>query len=320
MRSLPKKIAYSAIAIFMIFNAICAFHAYHLTHFYVDAAPVKKPEQMSFGEKMKAIMVGVTYPKSKTIDSLSIPHDTVLIHTGDKLTLEAWQSKRKMGDTMSSKGVVALFHGHGGSKSGVIKEAQSFYALGYDVLLVDFRAHGNSDGTSCTIGYEESQDISAAYKYVEANYQQKPIILWGISMGGAAIIKAVHDDTTLKPAKIIVEMPFGTLSQAVEGRVKMMGLPKQPISTLLTFWGGIEHGFWGFGFKPSNYAKQVHCPTLLQWGLHDARVSLEETDVIFNNLGTNKKTKVVYDNSRHQSLCANEHEKWLANVTSFLSQ
>ena len=59
-------------------------------------------------------------------------------------------------------------------------------------------------------------------------------------------------------------MPFGSLPDAVKGRVKIMGLPQEPISTLLTFWGGVQNGFWAFNLKPSEYAKKIKCPVLLQ--------------------------------------------------------
>ncbi len=112
-------------------------------------------------------------------------------------------------------------------------------------------------------------------------------------------------------------MPFGSIADAVVGRIKMMNLPAQPLSTLLTFWGGTIHGFWAFGMKPTEYAKKVKCPVLLQWGKNDPRVSQKETDAIYNNI-TSQKKLVIYENSGHQNLAENEPEKWKENVTAFL--
>ena len=318
MKKWLKRISYSILTIFILLNIVSAFHAYKFTHFYTDGVGIKKPEQMGFIDKASAICFGINYPKSKVVDSLLIPHTTVTITTSDSLKLEAWHLMQPViGDLLITKGTVLLFHGHGSSKSALIKEATEFYSLGYNVLMTDFRAHGNSEGNVCTIGYNESKDVKAAHDYIQQK-GEKHIVLWGISLGAASIAKAIPD-FNLKPQKIILEMPFGSLHNAVKGRVKMMGLPQQPISAMLTFWGGIEQGFWAFNHNPSDYAKSIACPVLLQWGVLDTRVTSEETTILFNNIPALQKKLVKYEESGHVSLCSNENEKWLTEIQSFLT-
>ena len=112
-------------------------------------------------------------------------------------------------------------------------------------------------------------------------------------------------------------MPYGSILQAGEGRIKMMHLPAEPLATLVTFWGGVEHGFWGFGMKPTQFAKKINCPVLMQWGANDPRVTKEEIDAIYNNILSAKKL-VVYDSCAHESLCKKETEKWKKEVSNFL--
>jgi alpha-beta hydrolase superfamily lysophospholipase len=198
----------------------------------------------------------------------------------------------------------------------VFKEAEAFKKMGYNTLLTDFRAHGGSEGNTCTIGYDEAEDIKLAYDLI-AGKGEKNIVLWGISMGASTITRAVKE-YQLNPAKIILEMPFGTIEDAVKGRVKMMGLPPQPISTLLTFWGGTEHGFWAFGMKPQSFAKEIKCPVLLQWGKNDPRVSRAEEEILFKNISNSNKKFVIYETAGHESLCKKEPENWEAQVSAFL--
>lgn len=313
-----RKLLKIVLVLFILLNIICAFHAYKLTHFYSSKEMMPKPEKMGWSDKMSAVLFGVKFPKTASVDTFSLHHETVLLKTEDSLKLEAWYvDNRKMNDSSNeSKGTVILFHGHGGKKNDVIREAYSFFNLGYSVLLVDFRAHGNSEGNTCTVGFNESKDVRAAYNYI-VDMGEHNIILYGISMGAATILKAIEDNY-VHPQKIILEMPFGTLHQAVKGRLLMMHLPQQPFASLLTFWGGIEQGFWAFNFKPAEYAKKVECPTLLQWGTNDKRVSQDETIAILQNLNTTNKTFVEYKNSGHQSLCKNENDKWEQTITNFL--
>ena len=312
MKRFLKILFGSLVILFVLLNVIVAFHAYKFTHFYNNGEiAIKKQEDKTGWDKTKEILFGINAVKKKNDVTTDSTFKTIYLTTKDSLKLEAWYIAAD-----SSKGTVLLFHGHGGNKSDVIKEAESFNKIGYNTLLVDFRAHGSSGGNTCTIGYDESEDVKFAFDYIKSK-GEKNIVLWGISMGASAITKAVKD-YQLNPEKIILEMPFGTIEDAAAGRLKMMGLPPQPLATLITFWGGVEHGFWAFGMKPQEYAASIKCPVLLQWGRNDPRVSKSEEDILFKNIpGTNKKF-VIYETAGHESLCKKETAKWETEVAAFL--
>jgi hypothetical protein len=291
---------------------VCAFQAYHFSHFY-DSVPPENPQEMGIVEKTGIALLGEQYAKSKVVDSLKAPHVSETIRTEDGIKLAAWNAKH----AASSKGTIVMFHGHASSRSGIIAEADAFYDLGWNVFMIDFRAHGESQGAACSVGYNEVKDVMAAYEHIAAT-GEKNIVMYGASMGAASIMKAINDYPSLKPSKVILEMPFATMLDAVEGKVRLMNLPDEPFGVLLTFWGGTEQGFWAFANKPEEYAGKITCPVLLQWGRKDPRVRERETDEIFANLGTRQKKLVEYDNVGHASLCINAHEKWMQTVTAFL--
>ncbi len=299
-----------AIVLFILLNVVVAFHAYKFTHFY-NAGELKQSHDKSSWDKVKAMLFGINAEKRRNDIIPDSTFKTVYLTTKDSVKLEGWYIAAD-----SALGTVILFHGHGGNKSGTWREAEEFKKMRYNTLLVDFRAHGGSEGNTCTIGYDEAEDVKLAYDHIAAR-GEKNIVLWGISMGAATITKAVKD-YQLAPKKVILEMPFGTLKDAVKGRVKMMGLPAQPISSLLTFWGGTERGFWAFDMKPQEYVKDIKCPVLLQWGKNDPRVSRSEEDILFSNIPNSNKKFVIYENSGHESLCKKENEKWATEVAAFL--
>jgi alpha-beta hydrolase superfamily lysophospholipase len=264
------------------------------------------------------LLVGVKSYRKKTTSTPPFAVNTVILQTSDGVALEAWESIDRTPDSMGHAGTIIMFHGHAANKSDILEEAQSFQNMNYRVLLVDFRAHGNSEGSVCTIGAEEAKDVKAAYDHVKASGEEN-IIFWGISMGAAAQMKAVHD-FELKPSRMILEMPFGSLLGAVKGRCRIMGVPAQPVSSLLTFWGSVERGFNGFDHNPEDYAKKINCPVLLQWGTRDVRVTEGETDRIFQNMVSKDKYLVKYTGSGHQSLLVNERSKWTSTVAAFLQE
>ncbi len=311
MKRFLKILIWTLIVLFILINFISATNAYKFTHFYNLGSKVEKPDNKKSGwNKLGDIFFGKDYFKKEnepTPDSFT----SVTIASTDGIKLSGWYRQ-----VANSNGSVALFHGYGDNKTKILPEAMGFLDMGYNVLLIDFRGHGNSTGNTCTIGYREADDVNAAYGFLK-NKGEKNIILWGISMGAASVAHAI-DEYHLQPSKVILEMPFATMKDAVEGQLNTMHLPEEPLGVFLTFWGGVEHGFWAFNVDPDRYVKDIHCPVLLQQGASDIRVKPIETREIYNNLGQPKHL-IIYNNSGHESLCKKEHIKWLATVSAFLN-
>jgi uncharacterized protein len=301
--------------LFLLLNIMAAFHAWKLTHNYAGiTGNTKSPEKISFFEKTSAAFFGVKNGKPVIKEFPKQDYQTVYLKTKNDLRIEAWYIKKD-----SAIGTVILFHGHMGTKGSVLAAAEEFYNRGYNVMPVDFRAHGNSDGTACSIGKKEGEEVKLAYDYVKAT-GEKNIILWGTSMGAAAITSSFNTYEDLKPAKVILEMPFGTLKDAVRGRVKQMGIPAEPVASLFTFWGAVEQGFWTFNYAPDEYVKKITCPVLLQWGAKDMRVSKKETDAVYKNIAAADKKLVIYENAGHESLIKNDSVLWRSEVGKFLEK
>ena len=310
MQRFFKFLLKTFLILFLLLNVVVIFHAYKFTHFYeMNDAAVKKQEAKNGWDKTSDLLFGFNAAKQPNT-APDTTYKSVNLRTADGLTLSGW-----LINVANPKGSVAMFHGHGSKKSAILSEAKGFNQLGYNTLLVDMRAHGASGGNTCTIGYKEAADVKTAYEYLQKT-GEKNILLYGISLGAATVTKAIND-YALKPSKIMLEMPFASLPDAVEGRVKMMGLPVQPVSTLLTFWGGTLHGFWAYNLRPADYVKKITCPVLVHWGRHDPRVSEAETNDVFKNITTPKRLE-VFEESGHESLLKKEPSKWMNSVATFL--
>jgi alpha-beta hydrolase superfamily lysophospholipase len=305
-----KKLYLTALLLFILINIVVINQAYHFTHFYEHGSvtPVAEQTKGFFG-KVRVALLGLKQEKiiGTTPDSAFID---IKLKTNDKLNLDAWLIR-----VHNAKGIIALFHGHGSEKSANLSQSNFFNEMGYSTLIVDFRAHGQSQGNTCTIGYREAEDVKIAYDYLKNN-GEKNIILYGISLGAATITKAIAD-YNLSPQKIILEMPFASLPATVEGKMRIAGLPSEPFGALLTFWGGAINGFWAFSMKPKEYVKKIKCPVLLQWGKKDKGVTENEINEIYKNIPFTKKL-VVYEKSGHQNLYENEPAKWEDTVEDFL--
>lgn len=306
-----RWLLWSLLGLFVFLNILAAFHAWSFTHF--GPAESRKPHDevgLSFGDKLKALFTGVRLPRPENRSEPGLPFERVVLSDGEKL--EAW-----MIPADSSKGTVLLFHGYGSCKSGMLQHAGVFHDLGYSTMLVDFPGAGGSEGNSCTIGYCESEDVHRCIKYLQGR-GEKNIVLFGSSMGAAAVMKAMSEKQEDVHA-LILECPFGTLLATVENRFHSMNVPDFPMAEMLVFWGGTLNGFNAFSFNPKEYARKIHQPTLLIWGVKDPKVSASETNAIFESLAGPKRL-LKLDSAGHGRYFEHYKKKWTEEVSAHLTE
>jgi alpha-beta hydrolase superfamily lysophospholipase len=307
-KKIVKRVAWSLIFIFALMNMIAFFHAYKFTHFSSSRAAKTNSENLSPGGKVKALFFGINNPRPENKARPGRPFETIVLQSNKKI--ECWLIKAD-----SAKATMIMFHGYGGEKSSMLRVADEFIALGYNVMLVDFMGSGGSEGNQTTIGFKEAIQVKSCFDHIVSR-GEKNVYLFGSSLGAAAILKAVHD-YNIKPAGIIIECPFGSLHKTTCARFRSMGVPSFPMAGLLVFWGGVQNGFWPFSFRPEEYAKKVSCPTLLMYGEKDERVSRNETDIIYSNLRGPKLLK-LFPLAGHEDYHIRFREEWLNEVSRFL--
>lgn len=304
-----------ALAGFVLLNFIAYWQAYSMTHFVGNGTPTPKPESMSLGQKIHAILFGVNLPKprNKPLGNALGPDCRHLTIPGtNNIKLDAWYAPAQ-----TNQPLVILFHGYGGRKSDVIDEAKVFQKLGLSVLLVDFRGSGDSSEAYTTVGHDEAEDVAAAMRYAQANLPHPKIVLYGISMGAAAVLCAVHG-CGIQPDAIIVESVFDRMLTTVRHRFSLMGVPKFPGAELLVFWGGWQLGFNGFANNPVDFARDVRCPILFLHGAADPRARLEEARHVYDAVPGPKWFK-EFEGVGHASGVVSHHTAWVQSVRQFLS-
>lgn len=300
---------------FILINISASLYAYKLTHVYDDPSLRNAKPSRNVFVKTWRLFTGPRQARSVVTETPPFPYDTVMLTTGKGLMIDCWYSQ----PDSASKGTVILFHGITANKGMVLNEAYEFRSLGYNVMLVDYRAHGNSGGNTTTMGIRESEEVKLAYDHV-AGKGEKNIFLWGNSMGAVVIAKAVAD-YPLKPSGVILEMPFASMQSHLQARARALGfqgIPEKPFGFFVTWWMGIERGFNGFRHKTSSYVKKVTCPVLMQWGAMDNYVLRKETDKVYNAVASTNKKLVIYDRASHESLVQNDPVKWRIETGRFL--
>lgn len=305
-----KRLLTAALLLLAALNLVAFCHAWRFTHFVESGRKTTAPEHLTPLGKIKLLLTGVQNPKPVNSSRPAFPYQTVFL-TSPNGRLETWYAPDSAG-----RGIVALFHGYTSDKSKLLTEAAYFRHLGYGVLLADFAGSGGSEGNQITVGYREAADVAAAFRWLQQQRPAQPVVLYGVSMGAVAILRA-EAELGVRPAANIVECPYGSMRQTAYNRFHSMHLPGFPMADLLVFWGGTQNGFWAYGLKAEDYAKRVTTPTLLLWGAADARVTRAETDAIFINLAGPKR-RHDFPNSGHEPYWWKYPVEWKQQVRGFL--
>ncbi|MBX7244360.1 MAG: lysophospholipase [Candidatus Sumerlaeaceae bacterium] len=287
-----------------------------MTHFSSGGPRTPPPDQLGVIERLKVLTLGVNVPKPlnwKDPSVLKLEYETCLLECPENhAQLELWYIPAK-----TPKGIVCLFHGYAACKSSVLDEAAQFHKLGYSTLLVDFFGSGGSSGCTTSVGAWEAYDVSAVTRYAEG-LCTGPIVLYGKSMGSAAILAAAAKGS-LGAHALILECPFDRLLSTVGNRFTSMHLPAFPAAHLVTLWGGLQNRFWAFGLNPVDFAGAVSVPTLLMAGDGDTRVTQGQTTQIFRSLGEKRDSRfVIFPGAGHTSFLEYGPAKWAEEVEAFL--
>ncbi|HMA34602.1 MAG TPA: alpha/beta fold hydrolase [Chloroflexia bacterium] len=295
-------------------NGVAWMQAWAMTHYAAAGPRTPPPEALAAPEKLWTVLTGVRVPRPEnhhTPRDLGLAYSVRQIPIGGE-HLEAWAVPHAQ-----ARGVVLLFPGYAASKESLLAPAAAFSGLGYATLLVDFRGAGGSSGQETTLGVREATDVAQAVAYAQRAWPGRPLVLYGSSLGSAAILRAVAT-AGVRPAAVILESPFDRLLDTVGNRFTALGLPAFPGAALLVFWGSVQQGANGFADNPVDDAPAVHCPTLLLHGTQDPRVTVAQNAAIFAQLGGPKEL-VSFPGAGHAGLIQADPRLWQDHVARFLA-
>ena len=186
--------------------------------------------------------------------------------------------------------IIIMFHGvHSNPLFHFAIQARESLKRGYNVLLVDERAHGKSEGKYITYGIREHKDVLTWVDYVSENFQEKEIYLYGLSMGATSICLASPDLNNSKVKRLVIDAAFTNISDLVDNIVARGNIPK-PI-----FIGGVKFlakhlaGIDFNSFDTRKALKEDKIPTLFVHGTNDVVVSKQFLIDNYNNCASSKE-------------------------------
>ena len=133
------------------------------------------------------------WPFWRTPADAHIYYRDLTLTTADGLELSAWYVPAFEPDAPT----VLLAHGLLASKRGLLRFVPWLHNAGYNVMLLDFRGHGDSDHHPSSIGPDEVMDIQAALDWLDAEGAGDRVAGLGMSMGASALVNTAVQDERL---------------------------------------------------------------------------------------------------------------------------
>ena len=211
-------------------------------------------------------------PKGVNPENYGLKAIQIKIKTPDSLILSAILVEA---NTDTALATVVLLHGISACKEIQLERAKVLADAGYASLLLDLRAHGQSEGDYCTFGYHEKNDLRAVADTLERRFPNRPMAIWGASLGGAIALQAMAAEPRYQFG--IVESTFDEFNKvALEyGADWFFGLRSIWLTDrVLRNSGRIAH-FEPDSVKPVVAAARINRPVLFIHGDKDARIPIE---------------------------------------------
>lgn len=206
------------------------------------------------------------------IDRLnSTPFEKVSVRSFDGLELCG-----RYFNARSGAPVVILFHGYRGTPSRDFSGGAAIFAdLGFNLLLVEQRAHCSSEGHTITFGVNERWDCLTWCRYADERFHA-PIILAGISMGATTVLMASELDLPKSVRGILADCPFTGPEDILSIIAKRKHLEPAVLMPAIKL---AARTFGGFTFDSHNSAvksvRSTHLPILLIHGEADDFIPCE---------------------------------------------
>jgi len=240
--------------------------------------------------------------------------DVIFSSREDNIKLSGWYIPAE-----NSKAVVIQAHGYGGSRT---KEKPSFpvtQALvqqGISVLMFDFRASGQSEGSLVSVGDFEQRDLQGAIDYVkQLGYEKIGII--GYSMGASTTAVVAANEADIK--SVVLDSPFADLKEYLQVNMPIWTkLPNIPFTPLILREIPVITGI-----KPENVSplreieKFAKRPILFIAGDADDTIPMENSQILWEKVNNPNDEFWVVPGAKHVGAYSVLPDQYLEKVTKF---
>ena len=198
--------------------------------------------------------------------------------------------------------------------------AAPYRQCGVNVLVVDQRAHGLSEGKYSTGGIKEAQDVSLWMKYLHDDLGQKEIILHGICVGTCctSIVATQYKADYLKA--VILDSMFISYKEIYKNHYIESGHKLFPVFYEIWFWFRLFTKCNINDSNPEKYMPLFDLPTLFIWGTKDVYCLPDKSKILYEKCASKQKEIEWFEGAEHSRVRLFDSEHYDGVVSDFLGR
>jgi fermentation-respiration switch protein FrsA (DUF1100 family) len=249
--------------------------------------------------------------------AIQLKHEKLRIESHDKLKLCAYMFPA---DIPTSKTVICV-HGYRGS--GLHDHSRNlffYHECGYNVLIPDDRAHGESEGRYIGFGWLDRLDCVRWCEYLADYYGEDcEILLHGISMGSAAVICASAEHPPALKG-VVADCPYANgFEQFRHVTRKFLRIPAFPLLYTTALMTRIVCGYSLRKCSPIESITRAEVPFLFIHGGDDHFVPTEMSKRLYDACPTDKELLII-EGAKHGESNFKDPERYYDAVVKFLER
>ena len=224
------------------------------------------------------------------------------------------------------------YYDFGGKRCAVILSGRTetlkygyYFAIPYarsgcNILVLDPRAHGKSDGEFNTVGFEESRDITAWVNHIRAEYGVHSFIYHGICIGAAGgMLSLTADDAPDCVEAIVTDGMFPNFGESMKNHLIEKKKPVFIFYDLINGWMKHYTGH-SMNFGPFNVIHKLNKPVLMLYSKEDLYSKPEYAKKLYALAGSDEKELVWFPHGRHSMLRVTDTERYDTAIENFIKK
>lgn len=199
--------------------------------------------------------------------------------------------------------------------------ALPYEKMGMNVLVIDQRAHGNSEGKYSTIGVKESGDVLKWIELIEKKYGIKEVWFHGICVGTATSILIMTSPNCPACVKgLVTEGCFVSFRETFKRHMVDINKPWFPVLDLVMM--NVKKYGKGDVYKaaPIRHIGKLKQHILMIYGRQDIFSVPKQSERLYNRCASPTKRIVWFDKGGHSHLRINNTEAYDQAIIDYITE
>lgn len=197
--------------------------------------------------------------------------------------------------------------------------AEPYRALGYNILAIDNRSHGLSEGKYNCVGLKEYKDILAWMKYAHDELNNKSVIIHGICIGSATALNAlVQKDAPDYVEALIADGMYINFKENFKNHLIERGKSVFPYTQIVMFIITLVAKKSPNKICPINQIENMKKPMLFIYSKEDIYSVPKYGTLLYEKCGSEKKKIEFFEHGEHSHVRINDVKKYDKTITDFV--